>query len=58
MLYQKKKILHRDISPGNVLIESTSSTKALHPDFDDMCFSKYLLKGFTGQEDSDAEYVA
>jgi hypothetical protein len=57
MLYKKYKILHRDISPGNVLIESTSSTKALHPALD-MCFSKYLLKGFTGQEDSDAKYAA
>jgi hypothetical protein len=58
MLYKKYKILHRDISAGNVLIESTSSTEDLRPDLGDMSFSKYLLEGFTGQEDSDAKYVA
>jgi hypothetical protein len=50
MLYKKYKILHRDISPGNVLVESTSSTKALNRNLDDMCFSEYLL-------DSNSKYV-
>ncbi|KAG8812918.1 hypothetical protein FRC19_002805 [Serendipita sp. 401] len=39
-------ILHRDISPGNILVrdEPRSDGKPLATDLGDMCFSSYLLK--------------
>jgi len=50
-LYKKYNILHRDISPGNVLIVQSTSTPGSVLQGLNMCFSEYLLK-------SDPKYVA
>jgi Fungal protein kinase len=57
ILYRKCKILHRDISPGNVLVDNkpTVSIGHLRDDLGDMCFSEYLLNTPAGQDNS--EYV-
>ena len=50
-MYKKRRILHRDISPGNVLVvnEPTDPTEPLCDDLGDMCFSEYLLDVSNGQ---------
>lgn len=53
-MYRKCKILHRDISPENVLVVDapTDSTEPLRDDLGDMCFSEYLLNTSAGQDGS------
>lgn len=46
VLWRKHKILHRDISPNNILVREKAQhlEESMRDDLGDMCFSEFLLK--------------
>ncbi|KIM24503.1 hypothetical protein M408DRAFT_26973 [Serendipita vermifera MAFF 305830] len=57
VLFREHKILHRDISPNNVLIRGGPEPyRGDIPDYlNDMCFADYLLKPSSGDDNPDPE---